>query len=370
MRYVQGMKPTTHIIARSARKAARKASADDARWTAVLARDASADGSFVLGVKTTGIYCRPSCPARKPLRQNVSFYASCAEAEAAGFRACKRCKPNEAGAGDSHADKIAAACRMIETADAAPSLDKLAARAGLSPHHFHRIFKATTGLTPKAYAVAHRNKRVREALKGGRSVTDAIYEAGFNSSGRFYDGAQRALGMKPGTYRAGGAGMQIRYAIAPCSLGLVIAAVTDAGVCAIFLGEDGTTLKQELAARFPNAERIEARKGLEKVLADVVASIDTPAKAPALPLDIRGTAFQQRVWAALQEIPAGETTTYAEIARRIGKPKAVRAVGAACGANPVAVAVPCHRVVGQDGKLTGYRWGVARKRALLERERK
>lgn len=367
--YVPAMKPVNRSTARPARKATSKAS-DEVLWRAVIDRDASADGSFVLGVKTTGIYCRPSCPARKPLRKNVSFYATCAEAESAGLRACKRCKPNASGGVDNHADKVAAACRMIETADTPPRLAELAAASGLSPYHFHRVFKAATGLTPKAYASAHRDRRVRETLKGDTSVTEAIYEAGYNSSGRFYDGAQRALGMKPRAFRAGGADMRIRYAIAPCSLGLVLAGVTDAGVCAIFLGDDEAALKQELMARFPKAEVTEANKSLGKVLADVVACITIPAKAAGLPLDIRGTAFQQRVWAALRDIPPGKTATYADIAKRIGAPKAVRAVGTACGANPVAVAVPCHRVVGSDGKLTGYRWGVERKRALLTRERK
>lgn len=335
-----------------------------------MARDASADGTFVLGVKTTGIYCRPSCPARKPLRRNVSFYATCMDAEAAGFRACRRCKPNSSRQDDGHAEKIAAACRMIETTDPSPSLLELAKAAGLSPHHFHRVFKGVTGLTPKAFAVAHRGMRMRAALTGGRSVTEAIYEAGFNSSGRFYDGAERTLGMKPRAYRSGGAGMEILSAIAPCSLGLVLVAATESGICAIFLGDDEQTLGQELAARFPRAKISKGGAGLRKLLAEVVAGIETPAKAVKLPLDIRGTAFQQQVWDALRDIRPGETATYAEIAQRIGKPKAVRAVGAACGANPVAVVVPCHRVVGHDGRLTGYHWGVERKRKLLAREGK
>jgi AraC family transcriptional regulator of adaptative response/methylated-DNA-[protein]-cysteine methyltransferase len=363
------MKPTNRSASR-AQPTARKLPADEVRWQAVVARDASVDGTFVLGVKSTGIYCRPSCPARKPLRKNVSFHATCAAAEAAGFRACKRCKPNSLGQDDGRADKIAAACRTIETAGTAPSLDELATSAGLSPHHFHRVFKAVTGVTPKAYAVAHRNARVRKALKGNKSVTDAIYDAGFNSSARFYDAAQQALGMNPRVFRAGGADMEIRYAIAPCSLGLVLAATTESGICAIFLGDNEKTLAGELAARFPRAKISAGGEGSKKLLADVVANIDMPAKAAKLPLDIRGTAFQHLVWTALRDIPTGETVTYAEIARRIGKPRAVRAVGAACGANPVAIVVPCHRVVGHDGKLTGYRWGVERKRKLLAREGK
>ena len=338
--------------------------ADDRRWAAVVARDKRADGSFVTAVATTGIYCRPSCAARHPLRQNVRFYETCAEAEAAGFRPCKRCRPN-APAGDSeHAERIAASCRLIEAAETAPSLDALAAHAGLSPYHFHRVFKATTGVTPKAYAVAHRRKRIGEALKGDKSVTTAIYEAGFNSSGRFYADATRSLGMKPGAYRAGGVDVEIRHATAKCSLGLMLVAATDKGVCAIFFGDDAGALELELRGRFPRAKLTGGDPAFAKLVAQVVAFVEAPQKGLALPLDVRGTAFQQQVWAALREIPPGETATYGDIARRIGKPAAVRAVGTACGANHIAVAIPCHRVVGSDGKLTGYRWGVQRKRAL------
>ncbi len=353
---------------RTAGKARSKTSADDRRWAAVVARDKSADGTFITAVKTTGIYCRPSCTARRPLRENVVFYATCAEAETAGFRACKRCKPN-APADDAHTAKIAQACRLIETAEATPSLDELAAHAGLSPYHFHRVFKAATGVTPKAYAVAHRRKRVGAALQGDKSVTEAIYEAGFNSSGRFYAGATQSLGMKPGAYRAGGVDVDIRYATAACSLGLTLVAATDQGVCAIFFGDDAATLEDELRDRFPRAQLIGGDRGFAKLVAKVVAYVEAPQKGMQLPLDIRGTAFQQQVWAALREIPPGETATYGDIARRIGKPAAVRAVGTACGANHIAVAIPCHRVVGSDGKLTGYRWGVQRKRALLDREK-
>jgi AraC family transcriptional regulator of adaptative response/methylated-DNA-[protein]-cysteine methyltransferase len=354
---------------RTAGKARSRTSADDRRWAAVVARDKRADGAFITAVKTTGIYCRPSCSARRPLRENVSFYATCAEAEAAGFRACKRCKPNAPAGDGGHTTKIAEACRLIETAEAAPSLDALAAHAGLSRYHFHRVFKAATGVTPKAYAVAHRRKRIGEALKGDKSVTEAIYEAGFNSSGRFYADASQSLGMKPGTYRAGGTDVDIRYATAPCSLGLALVAATDKGVCAIFFGDDADVLEQELRDRFPRAKLIGGDRGFGKLVAQVVAYVEAPQKGMQLPLDVRGTAFQQQVWAALREIPPGTTVTYGEIARRIGKPAAVRAVGTACGANQIAVAIPCHRVVGSDGKLTGYRWGVPRKRALLDREK-
>lgn len=261
-------------------------------------------------------------------------------------------------------------CRMIETAETAPTLAELAREAGMSPYHFHRSFKATTGVTPKAYSVAHRSKRVRDALKGDKPVTRAIYESGFNSSGRFYDAAHRMLGMTPRAFRAGGTDMQIRHATAMSSLGLVLVGATDMGVCAIFFGDDEAALERELRERFPRARLADGDATFAELLAQVVASIETPQTAAALPLDIRGTAFQQRVWAALRDIAPGDTASYAEIARRIGQPLAVRAVGTACGANPIAVAIPCHRVIGSRGQLTGYRWGIERKRALIARERK
>ena len=343
--------------------------ADDRRWAAVVARDKRADGSFVTAVATTGIYCRPSCAARRPLRQNVRFYATCAEAEAAGFRPCKRCKPNAPAEDGEHTRRIAAACRLIKTAETAPTLEALAAHAGLSPYHFHRVFKAATGVTPKAYAVAHRRERIGKALQGEKSVTTAIYEAGFNSSGRFYADATRSLGMKPAAYRAGGVDVEIRHATAACSLGLMLVAATDKGVCAIFFGDDAGVLGRELRDRFPRAKLTGGDRAFAKLVAQAVAYVEAPQKEMSLPLDVRGTAFQQRVWAALREIPPGETATYGDIARRIGKPAAVRAVGTACGANQIAVAIPCHRVVGSNGKLTGYRWGVQRKQALLAREK-
>ena len=356
-------------ISKTPRAEIAAAPSEAARWQAVLARDASTDGTFYYSVETTGVYCRPSCSARRPLRQNVRFHATCADAEAAGFRACKRCRPCDSR-DDGRATLIAAACRQIEGADTSPDLEALATKAGLSRFHFQRLFKAVTGVTPKAYASAHRNERARAALGRSASVTEAVYAAGFQSSSRFYEGARNALGMPPNVFRAGGRGMNIRHAMARCSLGLVLVGTTDVGVCAIFLGDDEEALRRDLSERFPNATLTDSAASLGPMLAEVVAGIEMPEKAAALPLDIRGTAFQHLVWSALRDIPLGETATYGDIARRIGKPNAVRAVGAACGANPVAVAVPCHRVVGTDGKLTGYRWGVERKRALLARERK
>jgi len=343
---------------------------DERRWQSVLAHDAAADGSFVYSVATTGVYCRPSCAARRPLRRNVRFHATCADAEAAGFRPCRRCKPSAEGHRAENAAKIAAACRTIEEAETAPSLAALAHAAGMSRFHFHRLFKSVTGITPKSYATAVRDKRMREALRAAPTVTDAIYEAGFASSGRFYDGAARKLGMQPRQFCSGGPDMQIRFAIAQSSLGLTLVAATAKGICAIFLGEDPATLEEELRRRFPRAEITGDDAGLRGLLTRAIAAIEKPRKAAALPLDLQGTPFQQQVWAALRDIPPGETTTYGEIARRIGRPQAVRAVGAACGANPVAIAVPCHRVVGSSGKLTGYRWGVERKRSLIAREGK
>jgi AraC family transcriptional regulator of adaptative response/methylated-DNA-[protein]-cysteine methyltransferase len=344
--------------------------ADDARWGAVQARDANRDGTFYYAVATTGVYCRPSCPSRRPKRANVRFYATAAQAQAAGFRACKRCKPDTGSLRDEHAAKVAEACRLIEAAAEPPKLDQLAAEVGLSPYHFHRIFKSIVGVTPKAYAVAHRNRNVRDKLQRSTTVTEAIYDAGFNSSGRFYANSTEVLGMKPKSYRAGGADEEIRFALGDCSLGAILVAASANGVCAILLGDDRQALAGELRQRFLRAKLIEADAAFNATVAKAIRLIEAPASSVDLPLDVRGTAFQHRVWKALQAIPAGSTSTYAEVARRIGKPKAVRAVAGACAANPVAVAIPCHRVVRADGGLAGYYWGVARKRALLDREGK
>jgi AraC family transcriptional regulator of adaptative response/methylated-DNA-[protein]-cysteine methyltransferase len=341
---------------------------DEARWAAVVGRDAQADGQFYYAVRTTGVFCRPSCGARPARRENVSFFATTAEAEAAGFRACKRCRPTESPPATRRAEIAAEACRTIETAETPPSLAQLARAAGLSPHHFHRLFKAATGVTPKAYADAHRGRRVREGLEGDGTVTQAIYEAGFNSGGRFYEKSAAVLGMTPTKFRRGGERTIIRFAIGDCNLGAILVAATDRGVCAILLGEDPDALARQLQDRFPRADLIGADADFEATVARVVAMVEQPGVGMDLPLDIRGTAFQQRVWEALRQLRSGETASYAEIARRIGAPKAARAVAQACAANKLAVAVPCHRIVRTNGDLSGYAWGVERKRALLERE--
>jgi AraC family transcriptional regulator of adaptative response/methylated-DNA-[protein]-cysteine methyltransferase len=341
---------------------------DEDRWAAVVRRDRSADGAFYTAVLTTGIYCRPGCPARLPRRENVRFYASREEAERAGFRACKRCRPNEPALAEQQAGAVARACQRIETAEEMPDLDTLAEAAGMSRFHFHRVFKTITGVTPRAYAAAHRAQRVREELSRSESVTDAIYGAGFNSSGSFYATSAEVLGMTPTTFRSGGSGEAIRFAVGECSLGSVLVAATEKGICAILLGDDPDTLARELQDRYPKAELIGGDAVFEQWVARVIGFVERPALGLDLPLDVRGTAFQQRVWRALRDIPAGSTASYAEIARKIGAPDSARAVAQACGANSLAVAIPCHRVVRNDGALSGYRWGVERKRALLERE--
>jgi AraC family transcriptional regulator of adaptative response/methylated-DNA-[protein]-cysteine methyltransferase len=348
--------------------AARSRASEDQRWQAVLRRDRAVDGTFYYSVRTTGVYCRPSCAARLPRRENVRFHDSCAAAERAGFRPCKRCRPNEPALADQRAAAVAKACRLIETAEEMPSLDALAKTAGMSRFHFHRVFKNSTGVTPKAYAAQHRAQRVRDELRRSTTVTEAIYGAGFNSNGRFYATSSHVLGMTPTDFRSGGKGAVIRFAVGESSLCSILVAATEKGVCSILLGDDADGLVRELQDRFPQAQLIGGDNAFEQWVAKVVGLVEAPALGLDLPLDIRGTAFQQRVWQALRDIPAGATATYTEIAKRIGAPKAVRAVASACAANAIAVAIPCHRVVRIDGALAGYAWGVERKRALLERE--
>ena len=344
------------------------ATRNDPRWAAVAARDRAADGTFFYSVKTTGVYCRPSCGSRTPRPENVAFHATAAEAERAGFRPCKRCRPDRAST-DTRRDRLVAElCRHIERAERVPALEELAQIAGLSPFHLHRVFKAATGVTPRQYAAAHRSRRVRAALEERRTVTEAIYDAGYNSSGRFYDDAAGLLGMTPTRFRAGGADTEIRFAIGESSLGAILVAATERGVCAILLGDDPDALARDLQDRFPRARLVGGDRDFERMVAEVVGFVEHPRVGIDLPLDIRGTAFQQRVWQALREIPAGSTVSYSEVARRIGAPRSVRAVAHAVASNRLAVAIPCHRVVRNDGALAGYRWGVERKRALLERE--
>lgn len=341
----------------------------DARWKSVAARDAGADGSFVYAVKTTGVYCRPSCPSRTAKPQNVRFYETPAEAEAAGFRPCQRCNPNGRSLAEVNATLVAEACRLIEASDEMPKLDELAARIGMSPYYFHRQFKAITGLTPKQWAVAHRSRRVRvELTDQTASVAGAIYGAGFHSNSRFYEQSNKLLGMTPTAYKNGGKDAEIRFAVAQSSLGAILVAQSAKGICAITMGDDPDELVRDLQDRFPKASLIGGDAGFEDLVARVVGFVEAPQIGLDLPLDIRGTAFQERVWQALREIPSGQTASYAEIARRIGEPKAARAVAQACGANKIAVAIPCHRVVRNDGALSGYRWGIERKKALLEKE--
>ena len=351
--------------AQATQRSAAPRSDDAANWAAVAARDAAKDGQFVYAVTTTGIYCRPSCGARRAKRENVRFYATIGAAERAGFRACKRCRPDAQSLDDDQASKIAAACRMIDMSETEPALASLARKAGLSPHHFHRLFRIVTGVTPKAYAQAKRRRAVRQSLATSETVTSAIYDAGYGSSGRFYETSSQVLGMTPNLYRNGGKDVEIHFAVGSCSLGAILVGATAKGVCAILLGDDAEALVKELEDSFPKAVLIGGDKHFERTVAAAVGLVDRPRTKFQLPLDIRGTAFQHRVWQELQKIPAGETASYSDIAGRIGAPKAVRAVASACAANRLAVAIPCHRVVRTDGALSGYRWGIERKDQLL-----
>jgi AraC family transcriptional regulator of adaptative response/methylated-DNA-[protein]-cysteine methyltransferase len=345
-----------------------QAARDQRRWNAINARDPAADPDFVYGVKTTGVYCRPGSAARLPKRENVVFFDSAAAAEAAGYRPSRRVGADPVEAAGQRAQMVADVCRLIEQAETEPNLEALAAKVGLSVFHFHRVFKAETGLTPREYALSLRARRLRGELQSAASVTEAIYAAGFNSNSRFYEASNALLGMHARDYRDGGKDVEIKFGVGQCSLGAILVAESPRGICSILLGDDPNALVQDLQVQFRKARIIGGDAAFEQRMAEVIGFIEQPRLGLNLPLDIRGTAFQARVWNALREIPVGETVSYAEIARRIGQPESVRAVAQACGANALAVAIPCHRVVRKDGGLSGYRWGVDRKRALLVRE--
>jgi AraC family transcriptional regulator, regulatory protein of adaptative response / methylated-DNA-[protein]-cysteine methyltransferase len=324
----------------------------DVRWAAVLNRDRQVDGQFVYAVKTTGVYCRPTCASRRPKPANVAFYDTCDDAEHAGFRACQRCLPRQGPLAQQHASIVAAACRKIERADGDARLEGLALAAGMSPFHFHRLFKSITGLTPKAYGDARRAMRIRDGLTdGGNTVTSAIYGAGFNSNSRFYEKSNSVLGMTPTAFRSGGAGVDIKFAVGKCSLGSVLVAASAKGICAILLADGPDELARDLRDCFPNANLIGGDVEFDALVAKVVDFVERPALGLNLALDVRGTAFQRRVWQALRDIPAGKTVSYDDLASQIGAPKAMRAVAQAGGANNIAVAIPCHRVVRAEGLL-------------------
>ncbi|WP_427854511.1 bifunctional DNA-binding transcriptional regulator/O6-methylguanine-DNA methyltransferase Ada [Enterobacter wuhouensis] len=338
---------------------------DDDRWLAVLARDPRADSQFVFAVQTTGIYCRPSCRARHALRKNVCFYPDAQHAALAGFRPCKRCLPDQSDPQAQKLAKVEQACRLLAQ-DPAITLDALAQQVASSPFHFHRLFKSVTGLTPKAWQQAAREQRLRSALAQGDNITDAVLAAGFPDSSSYYRKADDALGMTARQYRTGN--VAVRYAISDCSLGRCLVGESERGICAILLGDDDASLILELQSLFPHAESEPLEGAFAQRIRQVIASIDSRDVPFTLPLDIRGTAFQQQVWQALRAIPRGETASYQQVARAIGKPNAVRAVAGACGANKLAIVIPCHRVVRNDGALSGYRWGTTRKAMLLKRE--
>jgi AraC family transcriptional regulator of adaptative response/methylated-DNA-[protein]-cysteine methyltransferase len=337
-------------------------------WAAVIAHDASQDGQWVYSVKTTGVYCRPGCASRQPLRKNVAFYATNEEAEAAGFRPCKRCRPTEGSPAERHIAAVERACALIRERDMLPSLDELAAAARISRYHFHRVFKQITGATPREWGKAHRIGRFADRLDAGDNVAEAVYASGFGASSRAYEAAPQGLGMTPAVRRKGGRGETIRFTCVRTALGWALIAATERGICMTALGDEKAPLEADLRRRFPAAELAAADDKLARWAERIVRFITAPGEQPDLPLDIRGTAFQARVWRALQKVPPGRTATYTEIAAALGQPTAVRAVAAACAANKLALLVPCHRIVRRDGDLAGYRWGVERKRALLAAE--
>lgn len=341
---------------------------DDAeRWAMVQRRDRSAAASFIYAVRTTGVYCRPGCASRLPRWENVAFFDNIRQARAAGFRPCKRCQPDANETNVARAEAVKIACKLIDQAESPPSLEQLASAVNYSPSHFHRLFKKIVGVTPKAYAAMRRANRMRTNLRDDSSVTGAMYSSGYGTSSSFYDESAEVLGMQPSQYRAGASGIVIRFAFASTSLGGLLVATTDRGLCAIEFGDGEDELVAKLRDRFPHADLRES-DDFQRQVAEVVACVDDPGERLSLPLDVQGTAFQRRVWEVLRKIPSGTTTTYSNVAAQIGKPQAARAVAQACAANPLAVAVPCHRVVRNDGSMGGYRWGLERKRALLEKE--
>ncbi len=341
----------------------------EACWAAVIAHDASQDGKFFYSVRTTGVYCRPGCASRQPLRKNVAYYETGEAAEAAGFRPCKRCRPNEGSPADRHIAAVGRACALIRARDTLPTLAELASAAGISRFHFHRVFKQVTGATPRDWGNAHRLDRFGGRLDAGEDIAAATYAAGFGASSRAYEAAPSGLGMTPAARRRGGRGEIIRYTVTATPLGWALVAATERGICMTALGDDRAGLERELRQRFPAAVLQPADGALADWAERIVRFVTIPGSQPDLPLDIRGTAFQAQVWRALQRIPPGHTASYSEIAAALGRPRAVRAVAAACAANKLALLVPCHRVVRNDGALAGYRWGIERKRELLARER-
>jgi AraC family transcriptional regulator of adaptative response/methylated-DNA-[protein]-cysteine methyltransferase len=345
-------------------------SIEDTRWESVASHDRGADGAFVYAVSSTGVYCRPSCPSRRPRRDRVTFFETAADARFAGFRACRRCHPDAVAPSDPWIDKIRRACVYLANVDGHPSLATLAKRLGGSPYHVQRNFKRLVGVTPREYADAIRLRKVKGRLRGGGDVTDAMFEAGYGSSSRFYERAAPKLGMSPSTYRRGGRGMAIDYAIVDSPLGRLLVAATTRGVCAVAMGSSDADLTRALVREYPAATIATDEGALAQWTSAIVAHLEGKRPRLDLPLDIQATAFQWQVWQALAAIPYGETRTYRDIAETIGRPRAVRAVARACASNPVALAIPCHRVVASDGRPSGYRWGASRKKALLERERR
>jgi AraC family transcriptional regulator of adaptative response/methylated-DNA-[protein]-cysteine methyltransferase len=343
---------------------------NNSRWQAVVDRDAVADGCFYYAVTTTGIFCRPCCSSKLPDRKNVKYFETGAEATRAGFRPCKRCNPTSETRDKVIAQKIVDACRKIEKSDKTIKLDTLAKEAGLSSYHFHRLFKKIVGVTPKVYGSTHQSLRFREKLISSESITDAIFDAGYSSTSGVYTPKADLLAMKPKEYRAGGKGITIQFGVAKCLLGWVIVAATDRGICGIEFGDAVTLLVPQLQKRFPEAVLKEAGPGFTNVIETVVQFVKVPTASFSLPLDIQGTVFQQKVWNILREIEPGKTMSYTEVAEKIGNPKAVRAVATACSSNKIAVVIPCHRVISKTDQMSGYRWGVTRKKALLENEKK